>query len=106
MLSKFKSVWIKVKVDCLIRNHKPEGREKTSRFKARESFGMRRTYHYAAMTKNEVQRRPSALLRAVSPSTLLRTVSLSNGLSNGRWTFYEAVKARFPENMTPQYLGE
>jgi hypothetical protein len=31
------------------------------------------------MTKDEAQRRPSALLRAVS-------------LSNGRWTFYEAVK--------------
>jgi hypothetical protein len=27
---------------------------------------------------------PSALLRVVSPSTLLRTVSLPNGLSNGR----------------------
>lgn len=26
---------------------------------------------------------PSTLLRAVSPSTELRTVSLSNGLSNG-----------------------
>jgi hypothetical protein len=34
------------------------------------------------VTKDEAQRRPS---------TLLRTVSLSNGLSNGRWTFYEAV---------------
>jgi hypothetical protein len=44
------------------------------------------------MTKDEAQRRPSTLLRAVSPSTLLRTMSLSNGMSNGRWTFYEAVK--------------
>ena len=35
---------------------------------------------YVATTKNEAQRRPSALLRAVS-------------LSNGRWAFYEAVKA-------------
>jgi len=62
---------------------------------------MRRTYCYAAMTKDEVQRSPSVLpfgcelraerLRAMSPSTLLGTVSLSNGLSNGRWTFYEAV---------------
>ena len=44
--------------------------------------------------KDEAQRRPSALLRAMSPSTLLRTVSLSNGLSNGRWTFYEAVNIK------------
>ena len=28
---------------------------------------------------------PSTPLRAVSPSTLLRTMSLSNGLSNGRF---------------------
>ena len=34
------------------------------------------------------------MLRAVSPSTLLRTVSLSNGLSNGSWTFYEAINNR------------
>ena len=33
---------------------------------------------YAGMTKDEAQRSPSALLRAAS-------------LSNGRWTFYEAV---------------
>jgi hypothetical protein len=46
---------------------------------------------YAAVTKDAVQRSPSALLRAMSPSTLLRTVSLSNGLSNGSWTFYEAI---------------
>jgi len=38
---------------------------------------MRRTYQYAAVTKDEAQRRPSALLRAMS-------------LPNGRWTFYEA----------------
>ena len=37
----------------------------------------------------------SALLKAVSPSTLLRTVSLSNGLSNGSWTFYEAIITSF-----------
>ena len=48
-------------------------------------------YQYAVVTKDEAQRRPSALLRTVSPSTLLRTVSLSNGLSNGSWTFYEAI---------------
>ena len=33
---------------------------------------------YVAMTENVAQRRPSALLRAVS-------------LSNGRWIFYEVV---------------
>jgi len=46
------------------------------------------TEAYRAIRWNERrdrrQRRPSALLRAMSPSTLLRTVSLSNGLSNGR----------------------
>ena len=56
---------------------------------------MRPTDQYAAVTQDEAQHRPSALLRAMSPSTLLRTVSLSNGpsallravsLSNGRWT--------------------
>jgi hypothetical protein len=44
------------------------------------------------VTKDEAQRSPSALLRAMSisngPSALLRAMSLSNG----RWTFYEAVK--------------
>jgi hypothetical protein len=39
---------------------------------------MRRTEKYGAVTKDEAQRSPSALLRAMS-------------LSNGRWTFYEAV---------------
>jgi hypothetical protein len=34
-----------------------------------------------AVTKDEAQRSPSALLRAVS-------------MSNGRWTFYEAVKEK------------
>ncbi len=38
---------------------------------------------------------PLALLRAVSPWALLRTVSLSNSLSNGRWTFYEALIHRY-----------
>jgi hypothetical protein len=52
---------------------------------------MRRTYQFAIAPKDGVQHYPSAFLRAVSPSTLLRTVSLSNGISNGRWTFYEAV---------------
>jgi hypothetical protein len=40
---------------------------------------MRRTEKYGAVTKDEAQGSPSALLRAMS-------------LSNGRWTFYEAVK--------------
>jgi hypothetical protein len=39
---------------------------------------MRHTEKYGAVTKDEAQRSPSALLRAMS-------------LSNGRWTFYEAV---------------
>ena len=39
---------------------------------------MRRTEKYGAVTKDEAERSPSALLRAVS-------------MSNGRWTFYEAV---------------
>jgi len=78
-------------VNGLVKSHNSDGTVKSSRCKARESLGMRCTYQYAAVTKDEAQRRPSALLRAVSPSTLLRTVSLSNGMSNGRWTFYEAV---------------
>ncbi len=44
------------------------------------------------MTKDAAKRSPPISLRAMSPSTLLGTVTLSNGLSNGRWTFYEAVK--------------
>jgi len=64
--------------DGLVKSHKSDGTVKSSRCKARESLGMRRTYQYAAVTKDEAQRRPSALLRAVS-------------MSNGRWTFYEAV---------------
>jgi len=43
------------------------------------------------MTHDEAQRRPSTLsfdlLRTVSEAEPLRAVSLSNG----RWTFYEAV---------------
>ncbi len=68
-----------IKVDDLAKSQKSDGTVKSSRCKARESLGMRRTYQYVAMTKDEAQRRPSALLRAVS-------------LPNGRWTFYEAVK--------------
>jgi len=55
---------------------------------------MIRIYHYDAVTNDEAQRRPSTLLRTVSlsnglsngPSALLRAVSLSNGI----WTSYEA----------------
>ena len=61
----------------LVKRHKSDGRGKSSRCKALESLGIRRTYQYAAMTEDEAQRCPSALLRAMS-------------LSNGRWTFYEA----------------
>jgi len=43
---------------------------------------VRHTEKYAAVTKDEAERSPSALLMAVS-------------MSNGRWTFYEAVKIRF-----------
>ena len=67
------------KLDGLVKSHKSDGTVKNSRCKACESLGMKRTYQYAAVTKDEAQRRPSALLRAVS-------------MSNGRWTFYEAVK--------------
>ncbi len=67
------------KRDGLVRSHKSDGTAESSRCKAHESLGMRRTYQYAAVTKDEAQRSPSALLRAVS-------------MSNGRWAFYEAVK--------------
>jgi 3-methyladenine DNA glycosylase Mpg len=104
--------------DGLVNSRESYGTVKSSRCKAHESFGMRRSYQYIAVTKGEAERRPSALLRAVSPSallrtvspstllrnvspsTLLRTVSLSNGpsallramsLSNGKWTFSESV---------------
>jgi hypothetical protein len=46
-----------------------DGKVKSFRCKASKSLGMRRTYKYAAMTKDEAQRR--------------------------RWTFYEAVKIDF-----------
>jgi len=82
--------------DGLVKSHKSDGTVKSSRCKACKSLGMRRTYQYAAVTKDQAQRRPSALLRAMSlsngPSALLRAMSLSNG----RWTFYEAVKNDSP----------
>ena len=52
-------------IDDLVKSQKSDGTVKSSRCKARESLGMRRTYQYVAMTKDEAQRR--------------------------RWTFYEAV---------------
>jgi hypothetical protein len=78
-----------IKFDGLVKSHKSDGTVKSSRCKARESLGMRHIYQYAAVTKDEAQRRPSVLLRAVS-------------MSNGRWTFYEAVKS----NPYPPYRGE
>ena len=51
--------------DELVKSHKLDGTVKSSRCKARESLGMRRTYKYVGMTKDEAQR--------------------------SRWTFYEAV---------------
>ena len=59
-----------MKMYILVKSQKSDGKAKSSRCKARESFGMRRTYQYAAVAKDEAQRRPSASLR---------TVSLSNG---------------------------
>ena len=49
----------------LVKSHKLDGTVKSARCKARESLGMRRTYKYVRMTKDEAQR--------------------------SRWTFYEAV---------------
>ena len=53
--------------DDLVKSHKLDGTVKSSRCKARESLGMRRTYKYVGMTKDEAQR--------------------------SRWTFYEAVNS-------------
>ena len=43
--------------DDLVKSQKSDGTVKTSRCKARESLGMRRTYQYVAMTKDEAQSR-------------------------------------------------
>jgi hypothetical protein len=67
-LRKFKILFSEaIKFGGLVKSHKSDGTVKSSRCKARESLGMRRTYQYAAVTKDEAQRR--------------------------RWTFYEAVKS-------------
>jgi hypothetical protein len=52
-------------LDELVKSHYLDGTVKSARCKARESLGMRRTYKYVGMTKDEAQR--------------------------SRWTFYEAV---------------
>ncbi len=49
--------------DKLVKSHFLEDTAKSSRYKARESLGMRRTKWYVGMTKDEAQR--------------------------SRWTFYE-----------------
>jgi len=54
------------KVDELAKSLQSDGTVKSSRCKARESLGMRRTYKYAGMTKDEAQR--------------------------SGWSFYEAVR--------------
>jgi hypothetical protein len=55
-----------LKNDGFVKTSQGDGTVKSSRCKARESFGMRRTYGCAAVTKDEGQHRI--------------------------WTFYEAVK--------------
>jgi hypothetical protein len=52
-------------VNELAKSRQSDGTVKSSRCKARESLGMRRTVKYVGMTKDEAQR--------------------------SRWTFYEAV---------------
>jgi hypothetical protein len=64
-LSHSRGVCRDLNFEGFIKSHKSDGTVKSSRRKARESLGMRHTYQYAAVTKDEAQRR--------------------------RWTFYEAV---------------
>ncbi len=54
-----------IKVDDLSKSQKSDGTVKSSRCKARESLGMRRTYQYVAMTKDEAQRRRRTFYEAV-----------------------------------------
>jgi hypothetical protein len=56
--------WIS-NLDDLVKNQNLDGKEKSSRCKARKSSRVRRTWQYAATTKDAAQRR--------------------------RWTFYEAI---------------
>jgi hypothetical protein len=60
-------------IDELVKSHKLDGTVKSARCKARESLGMRRTYKYVGMTKDEAQR--------------------PDGLN--RETFFEAVKIKW-----------
>ena len=61
-----------LKIDEVVKSQKSDGTVKSSRCKARKSRGVKRTYSYAAMTRDAAQRR--------------------------RWTFYEAVKIKKSEN--------
>jgi hypothetical protein len=56
------------KIEQLVESNDLDGIVKNSRCKAHKSLGMKRTWQYAAMTKDEVQRR--------------------------RWTFYDAVSRK------------
>ena len=70
----------------------PSGRAEERRLRRMEQYAASLSRASRSNERSDRrQRRPSAFLRAMSPSTLLRTVSLPNGLSNGSWTFYEAV---------------
>ena len=48
--------------DELVKSHKLDGTVKSTRCNARESLGMRRTYKYVGVTKDEAQR-PDGLNR-------------------------------------------
>jgi hypothetical protein len=65
-VSSVSQLFYQSKFDEAVKSRKSDGTVKRFRCKARKSDGMRRTYLYAAMTEDAVQRR--------------------------RWTFYEAVK--------------
>ncbi len=61
--------FIGAKIDEFVKSHHGDDEVKSSRGKARKSLGMRRTYVYVAVTKDEVQRRI--------------------------WTFYDVVKIEY-----------
>ncbi len=44
---------MRVNINDLVKSQKSDGTVKGSRCKAREALGMRRTYQYVAMTKDE-----------------------------------------------------
>ena len=62
--------------DELVKSQHLDGTVKSSRCKARESLGMRRTYRYAAMTKDEAQ--------------------------HSRWTFYKADNLGRASSASPE----